>query len=311
MFSFIIPCFNKKDLLDKVLASFLRQAATGPGFEIILVDNNSDPNTMEPLYYEYVKRLPLYLVKQPLLAHPYALCRARNLGLRIAHFPWVVTLDGDCALSLNYLKHLYDYISSARNKNIILTGERIFVEAKRVRRKDLKIISEALANLPRAKSPSNYNVPVDHRLPGMTQLPDIPHPWSYMVGGNTVFQREKALSIGGYDTRFDGRWGYEDKDFAYRYIKQHQAIPHYVPGLEVYHLESDPKAYTVDTASRFDKGNNPNWRLICSRIPGFQAFKEKQYQQINPDIRCHHVRQVGGTRCPAAHDAHPVLDLES
>ncbi|WP_086933211.1 glycosyltransferase family 2 protein [Agarilytica rhodophyticola] len=284
MFSFIIPCFNQTPLLKKVLSSFISQKSSNIDFEVLLIDNNSDSGVIEEAYYKYFDKIPLYLLKQPKLDSTYALAKARNLGLNLAQYPWVITLDSDCLLCPDYIQKLKEAVSSVGHDNAIFTGERCFIQQNLVS-EDMVVSSHSeIESLPKIGSPSNYGLAKDRRLPAMDKLPNIPHPWSYFLGCNTVFQKDKALSIGGFDERFDGYWGYEDIDFAFRYITKFDSRACYSSDIKVYHCDPEITTSTVDSASRFNKSENPNWERICNIIPGFKEFKEQQYRRLSSEI---------------------------
>lgn len=276
MFSFILPSFNHIDLLRATLTSLVWQKDV-KDFEVIVVDNNSSEENPDIIYQEFYDRLNLYLIKQPKLAHTYSLCKARNCAIRLAHYPWIVSLDADIVLNPKYLKNLKKAVE--KEDRAILTAERIFIDSTQVKEITLKDPS-----WPEKQkvviSPANYNQSQDRRLSALKQLPHISHPWAYMHGCNVVYPRELAVEIGGYDEAFDGNWGYEDVDFAHRLISEKHVKPLYCPGIFCYHLEN-PK----DEMNRFDKKNNPNWKRICEKIPGFKEYKEAEYHELSKDIQ--------------------------
>src|SRR5690242_14187366 len=106
MFSIVVPVHNDLRHLRITLAGFVAQRGAVPPYELILVDNNSFRECPEAAYVEFVERLPILLVRQPILPHPFALCRARNVGLALARYPWIVTLDSDCVPGPDYLVSL-------------------------------------------------------------------------------------------------------------------------------------------------------------------------------------------------------------
>lgn len=278
MFSIIIPCFNNIRFLRATLASIAWQEFDGE-FEVIIVDNNSTHENPDSIYHEYFERLHLYLIKQPKLPHTYALCKARNTALKIARHPWIISLDADIVLNQHYLRALKDLVNHCGNA--MITAERIFIDGSNAHEiegqgKDWPEAQEKI------RSPANYYLPEDRRLPTMRDLGQVEHPWAYMHGCNVIFPRELALAIGGYDEAYDGNWGYEDVDFAYRLIES-DAAPLYCEHLYCYHLENPPTK--AEEIKRFDKVNNPNWQRICSRIPGFKEYKEHEYRKISESIK--------------------------
>jgi glycosyltransferase involved in cell wall biosynthesis len=274
MFSFVIPCYNGKQALNNTLQSLFWQDEAVP-FEVILVDNNSPVDNLDELYEAYKDKLNLYLLKQPKLKTTYALSRARNFGLKISQYPWMITLDSDIILPPHYLRNLSKYIETRdRDRRLLLTAERIFI-----RRAEIEPLTwEKLTNAVPIASSSNYNCVQDRRLSYLKQLTTTPHPWAFFHGCNSIFPTESAIAAGGFDEEYDGHWGYEDIDFAYRLIARTQCKPVYLPSIYCYHQEEEHSDPTI--IDRFDKSKNPNWTRICDRIPGFKEFKRQQYQSL-------------------------------
>jgi glycosyltransferase involved in cell wall biosynthesis len=273
MLSFIITCFEKIHLLDLCLKAFTWQDPSIP-FEVILVDNNSkneDPNT---IYLKYLPHFPLWLIKQPKLSHTFSVSKARNIGLKIAKYPWIVTLDSDIIINPHYTKRLSLLLQNQRN--LILTGERIFIESP----SDTDLTKENIKSFKPIKSISNYGLVKDRRMKWLKKINECPHPWSLMHAGNCIYPLQSALHINGYDENFDGCWGYEDIDFAYRLMTQTNCKPLFDEELFCYHLENA----NLHDQERFDKHKNPNWHRICENIPHFKQYKEAEYHAIGNGI---------------------------
>ncbi|MGH3548604.1 MAG: glycosyltransferase [Pseudonocardiaceae bacterium] len=280
--SIIIPCRNGARLLENVLAGIVAQDIETIDVEIILVDNNSDTDSIERVYRDFRELLTVTLIQQPRLAHPFALSRARNTALRLAAGEWISSIDADCIPSVGFLRSAYTAIDQAGSRPQIFTGERIFVSASNLTKDKLIDEPSILLRTASVPSASNYFLSKDRRLPIMEQLPDVEHPWAYMHGGNLLYRTIDAKLVHGHDERFDGSWGYEDADFAYRMIVKANCSPRYLSDMTVYHQEQlPPPAVQVD---RFDKRNNPNWNRACEAIPGFRAFKIEQYKRLGVSV---------------------------
>lgn len=280
--SIIIPSHNNSELLAKSLAGFAAQEPCTVDWELFVIDNNSDDTSVAALQHQMRNTLNLTLIQQPKLEHPFALCRARNLGLKLARGEWIVVMDADIIPNPKYIKTLASYIKKWGNESVISTCERKFILADSVEASSISSDPGILENLPIANSPSNYGLPVDRRLPAMQSLPDIDHPWDYMHGCNVIFRKEDALSIGGYDEEYDGRWGFEDIDFAYRMISEAKCKPKYAKGLHVYHQDlPEDKPQT----NRNAKSENPNWARVCDLIPGYKEYKVAKYKRLSDSIQ--------------------------
>lgn len=86
-FSVVIPLYNKEKTIRSTLESVLNQSY--PHFEIIVVDDGS--TDAGPSAVRSMDEPRIRLVRQE-NAGPGA---ARNLGVRQAHYDWIVTLDAD------------------------------------------------------------------------------------------------------------------------------------------------------------------------------------------------------------------------
>lgn len=279
MFSVIIPCHNDIGLLRLSLAGFAAQIDEPP-FEVIIVDNNSFREDINAVFEAYVSRLTLSLLRQPLLAHPMAVCRARNAGLALCRFPWVINIDADCVPPPYYLANIRNGIETAAARNLIVAGIRRFVDQHDLREADILARQIDFRALRTVKSPSNYDQTEDRRLPEIRQIACSEHPWALIHSCNVMYRADTARAICGYDESFDGCWGYEDTDFAHRMITQAGASPVFLEGIEVYHLDSAIST----TRNRFDKLQNRNWHEINARIPGLAQFKRQRYRKISTDI---------------------------
>lgn len=280
MFSIVIPCHNDVDLLRKTLAGLCLNLGAKK-FEVVLVDNNSFEEDIDAAYRAYVSRLDLSLLRQPRLPHPKATSRARNLGLAVSRGEWVVNLDADCVPMPGYMELLAAYLESRRDENPIVAGLRRFVDLSANSEEDILAGRVDYESLPLVASPSNYFRTMDRRLPEIERLEHSEHPWAYFHSCNIAYRRDEALAAGGFDECYDGCWGYEDIDFAHRMITLRRATPRYLPGIDLLHQDSERSS----RQNRFDKTTNRNWHIITERIPGYEAYKARQYKAVNEDIR--------------------------
>jgi glycosyltransferase involved in cell wall biosynthesis len=276
-----IPCHNEVDSLANVLAGIAAQRGWTRDLEIVLVDNNSTDPRLDALVARYSETLDLRLVRQPPLDHPMSLCRARNRALGLARGTWFWTLDSDCIPNPGYLAVLRRALNKRREPRLMLTGERIFIDGARLTEEEILGGNGSLASMPRVRSAANYGILRDRRFPSLRYLPEVEHPWDHMHGGNSCFRTAVAREVGGYDEGFDGNWGYEDDEFAYRLISCGGAVPGFEPGLTVYHQEpTSPPSY-----DRLEKEANPNWHRVCSAIPGYREYKIAAYARRGVGIR--------------------------
>lgn len=272
MFTVIMPTFNETPQLGLTLASIARHDKKHE-IQVILVDNNSKDD-IDCVYRKYVSILnDLTLVRQPKLPHTFALCRARNVGMMLARNTIVVNIDSDCMVNDTY----FDALATAyrQDPSGLYVGERIFVDANKYTDDDIVAASQLDGlEFKLVPSTSNYGHVKDRRFPDILSLETSEMPCGLVHGGNMAYSLSRARALGGFDEFYDGRWGYEDHDFASRW----QGPIRYVPGAEVYHQE--PSVVAPYHAERLDKEKNLNWQRICDKVPGYKAFKEQQYAKL-------------------------------
>ena len=274
VFSFIIPCRDRLRELANCLAGIFIQQFSRSLFDVILVDQRSD-GRIEALAERFSQRLDVVYIKRADLDRPYPLASARNAALEASTSEWIVSLDSDCICNPGYLTAVYRRLMEHRTDLLFLAGERIFVSAENLSEHVLFNAAD-LCSLPRVRSSSNHRLPRDKRFPEMQRLPHCEHPWDYMHGGNVVYSRQLALSLGGYDSLYDGHHGYEDIDFAYRIISAGKAVPRFVNDMHVYHQEPRVELQQI----RRMHADHPNWNRVEKIIPGYNEFKRLQYERL-------------------------------
>ena len=200
--SIVITLYREGDLLRESVDSALSQ--TFDQCEVVLVDNNADPPT-QSVAKEFVARYP----RSVRLVHEtvQGACSARNRGMAESRGRFVAFLDGDdladperIALQreaflstpgLSLVSGWYDRVSmdnkTAVRKNVSVTEPVIWLETQNIL-KDLFPVAS-----------------------GSGQGETLHFP----LTSTTFFEREMALSSGGFDTRLNPRW-FEDIEFYLR-----------------------------------------------------------------------------------------------
>lgn len=167
-FSIIIPTYNREALLPRALDSILAQ--TYPNWECVVVDDHSTDDTLVMLE-SYVARDNR--IKVTTNSHLKGAPGARNTGLEIAQFDWVIFFDSD-----NYM---YPSLLEVLN-NSMGSGVDVFVWFSRV-------------------IDANSGKVVSFFEPKCTQnvLNDIWTEKCYVDTNNAVIRKSKLLEIGGWD----------------------------------------------------------------------------------------------------------------
>lgn len=113
--SIVIPAHNQALQLEDNLMSYLEQ--NYEKFEVIVVDIHSSDNTADVIKRHENQHVPLRCVKLPATSRYIGKNRlAMSLGIRAAHFPWVLFTYPDCRPQGNFwLKAMAESMSEDRN----------------------------------------------------------------------------------------------------------------------------------------------------------------------------------------------------
>jgi glycosyltransferase involved in cell wall biosynthesis len=109
-FSIIVPTHNRAALLDRCLTAMAEMDDPAGGFEVLVVDDGSDPPPAEVF-----ARHALHLSLRTFRTEGGGPARARNLALRAATGEYVVFTDDDCRPSRQWLTAYDEAISRHPN----------------------------------------------------------------------------------------------------------------------------------------------------------------------------------------------------
>ncbi len=116
--SVVVSTYNRPARLGRLLDGLAAQTLAPDRFEVVIVDNGSDPETGRVLAAELERRrLRLAAVRHPVTLGPAA---GRNTGWRLARAPLVAFTDDDCAPSPGWLVAVLD--GAAAHPDAILQG---------------------------------------------------------------------------------------------------------------------------------------------------------------------------------------------
>ena len=279
MFTVLIPFHGESAWLARCLAGLVAQDFDGP-FEVVVVDNDTPGPAPSAVFERYRDLLQLSVVRRSGLASPLSMASARNRGLALAQYEWIVNMDADCVPKPDHLHRLCARITAAREESLLLFGVRRFIDSSRLEEQAILDGEIEWEKLTEIASPSNYGIRGDRRMPQLMQVASSEHPWAYAQTCNLTHRLDAACGVGGFDESFDGAWGYEDVEFAHRLVTEGRVRPIFVPGIEVHHHDSEGSG----RLERRDKRMNPNWHRACELIPGFREFSRDRYRAIDPSI---------------------------
>ncbi|MCW5912273.1 MAG: glycosyltransferase [Cyclobacteriaceae bacterium] len=202
----IITTYNRKDALELVLKSALRQSV--PPFEIIVADDGSREDTAE-LVQRYQKHalVPVLHCWQEDIG--FRLAAVRNLAISQAAGDYVIMVDGDMILHQHFVKSHLRYAAPNR----FLQGSRVLLQAELTK----EALDKGLLDFGffRDGIRSRFNalyLPVLSPLLSR-KITDL----SRTRGCNQSFWKKDLEEVNGFNEDFVG-WGREDTEFMVRML---------------------------------------------------------------------------------------------
>lgn len=209
--SVIIPNWNGKALLKDCLRSLAKQSFKN--FEIILVDNGSEDNSVE-----YVKRFfpKVQIIK---LSKNYGFARAINEGVKASNAEYVVFLNNDTSADKNWLLELVKCVDS--HPKVISVNSKLlnFYDRKKIDGVGIEINEVGQAKSIGWNAIDQGQFEKEDYIFGAT-------------GGASLFRRADFIKVGMFDESY---FMYsEEVDFAFRaQFLGYESI--YCPKAVVYH----------------------------------------------------------------------------
>ncbi|MDR1363310.1 MAG: glycosyltransferase family 2 protein [Spirochaetaceae bacterium] len=121
LISFIIPFYNRLDLLKRALQNVL--SADFNGIEIILVDDASTGRNVADELSAFIKHKNIIYLRQPENRGPGA---ARNRGLNAAGGEWIFFMDSDDVIYPKILVEIARFLTEARDCDIVVLAKTMF-----------------------------------------------------------------------------------------------------------------------------------------------------------------------------------------
>lgn len=198
--SVVIPCYRAKTLLVEAIESVLAQ--TFQNFEIVLVDNNADPETntvMEKFRNENPEKIRI--VPEP----EQGVCSARNRGILESRGEYVALLDDDDRMKPGRLAKQLEAAKNNPDASMIICGADFVDENE-------KIIEANVIGQRGAWSQ------IENSLKGIFE--DLNRgrsvaSFALSMPSTMFISRKKSIEAGLFDTRLNPNFG-EDLDFGVR-----------------------------------------------------------------------------------------------
>lgn len=219
----IIPTYNRSQLLRYTLQALTRQTLTADAFEVIVVDDGSNDNTLE-VVDEFRPLLNLRYYYQE--DRGYCVSSARNIGIRHATGDICIFVDSGVIPGPELVEeHIASYDAGS---SIALIGYVYGFDQDNAYGKHL----ENLIDVHDPGKTIHYfrthgifqDIREAHYERYQDWIEDLPAPWVFYWTCNASALREDLLAIGLFDENFDGVWGCEDNELAYRLSKHGCAL---------------------------------------------------------------------------------------
>lgn len=132
LFSIIIPTYNRRELIGRTLNSVLEQDYRP--LQLILVDNNSEDNTLESLNEFKEKNEASDFIIEVTTEKQHGASIARNTGAKLAKGEWLIFFDSDDVMQPSLISSYYNAIATSpedtkliytKARNIQLNGSAI------------------------------------------------------------------------------------------------------------------------------------------------------------------------------------------
>lgn len=204
--SLIITTYNRKEALELVLKSVLKQSVMPK--EVIIGDDGSREDTAN-LISSYKEKFPIPLIHCWHEDKGFRLSEIRNLAIRNSSYEYLIMVDGDVILHRDFIKsHM-----KAAEKGFFIQGSRVLLSEAKTQK----------ALLLQKMAFGWFEKGVENRLnaisSGILSTIFIKKSKSYLGvrGCNMAFWKEDVEMVNGFNEDFTG-WGREDSEFVVRLI---------------------------------------------------------------------------------------------
>lgn len=277
--SIIIVNFNTADLLDKCIESILKKC-TGNNYEIIVVDNNSNDNSIDMISEKYK------MVRIVTNKCNYGFGKANNIGVMNAKGEYVLLLNSDTIVLNNIVNEFLDYYENSEDKikigcvgawlydsNFNITSSEGFFPTKRQIIRDYINIILGLDKKNKVINDGNIkdNIKVKYV--------------DYLVGALLFMKKEIYQAFGGFDENFF--MYFEETDLQFR-MKEKNYNRIIINTPKVIHLEgkspnisNKKRIIYSESMYKYFKKRTPKFKYLLFKIITISfrlpTFMKRQY----------------------------------
>jgi glycosyltransferase involved in cell wall biosynthesis len=240
----IVPTYNRRESLRRVLLCLANQSASPGSFEVIVADTGSDDGTRE-LVAGFASPHPLRYLELP-KSRVFDVPIAKNAAQQIARGEVVIFLDSDILVPRHFVaEHVACHRAAER---LCVCGGYIHLPPQQI--PDALIAAGVDASrLVGAVAPYQAGM-----LDQVGNLAACRFPWSFCYGGNFSARRCDLAAVGPWDESYaDGMMAHE-RDMAYRLQRQGVRFVFSRPAVGFHDWGATPMSYQKDRSDRVEQG---------------------------------------------------------
>jgi glycosyltransferase involved in cell wall biosynthesis len=262
--SVIVPAYQSQRTLPWVLLGLRMQRYPAGATQVIVVADGDPGELGDALLREWPWDLRFLGQRR----RGFRAGAARNLGVASASGEVLVFLDSDCVPQAGFLS-AHARWQAPGQPGAAVFGPRHYVMAPDWPPRTAADLHRLAWDGSRVASPSNFGQLTDRRAGELRRFERHPAPFHLWHTCNASVRREDFAAVGGFDADFDGRWGYEDTELAYRLWSRRASTLVADPTALVLHIDRPG-----DDIDRI-RDDVINFEIAHRKIPGFRAFKDQ------------------------------------
>ncbi len=274
--SFVIVNFNSRDYLTNCIQSIYQSSLFPKDYEIIIIDNNSNDDSLTRL--ESIKKDNLFILKNN---DNLGFSKANNQGIKKTTGEYVLLLNPDTILEKDTLERVLSYMD--KDKNVAVTTPRIELP-------DGTIDDACHRGFPTPVNALFYFTGLANIFPHSTffngyhlgyQNMDKTHEIDSCVGAFMMVRRNIGEEIGWLDE--DYFWYGEDLDFCYR-VKQAGYKVVFLPSAKITHFKGISSGIKNHSQSLSTASADTKKLTTQKRFEVMRLFYKKHYLSKYPKL---------------------------
>lgn len=260
--SVVITMYREKSLLSETVDSILNQ--TFQDFEIVLVDNNADPETIE-VADRYVTQFPdkIRMVKEPVQG----VSAAKNRGINESRGTFIALHDGDDLSHPDRLAIQWLIMKNKPELALVCSWfDRVDSDGVTVIKKDINESTPEFWYM---------NEKIIKKFFPERLGSDPQSPLNFSLISTTFFRKKTAIACGLFDNRFNPRW-FEDFEFLLKMYEQG----------EFYKIPISLLRYRMHTAERAAiLQKQMNWTALIKHMDLFYQILWERFGNRSRDSK--------------------------